>query len=286
MNPSHCVRMGQIDYTNVWPVFHYFDSSNLSEPVEQIIKVPAVLNQMMLSGSLDIAPISSFAYGVGEEELLILPNLSVSSDGSVHSILLFTREPLEQIVNGRFALTNTSATSINLLKIILEKALKGTPSYWDSAPDLEQMMKNSDGALLIGDHAIRASWTDHGYIVTDLGEFWKRWTGYGMTFALWTVTKTFAENHPRMVDEVVQAFEESRRRSKQNMEPVIQRSIQVIGGTESYWRHYFNHLRHDFSAKEQAGLALYFRYAYEMGLLRKEVQLNIWSDNKLTRVKE
>lgn len=285
-NRENRILIGQIDYTNVWPVFHHFRPELLSQEVNMVAEVPAVLNRRMLAGTLDMSPISSFAYGMGHEQFVLLPNLSVSARNAVNSILLFSREPIDVIKNGRIALTNTSATSVNLLKIILEKAYGGSPSYWDSAPDLQTMMKDSDAALLIGDHAIRASWEDHGYIVTDLGEVWKRWTGYGMTFAVWTVQREFAEQHPDFLEEINGAFIKSKQISLTDLEPLVQRAVQEIGGKASYWRHYFSNLCYDFMDEQQAGLALYFKYAYEMGLLNAEVPLNIWNENKLTRVKE
>ncbi|USB34766.1 menaquinone biosynthesis protein [Paenibacillus sp. YPG26] len=280
------ILIGQIDYTNVWPVFHHFRPESLSRKVSMVTEVPAVLNRRMLEGSLDVSPISSFAYGIGHEKFLLLPDLSVSARSAVNSILLFSREPLEHVINGRIALTNTSATSINLLKIIIEKAYGGKPTYWNSEPDLASMMRDSDAALLIGDHAIRASWEPHGYIVTDLGEVWKRWSGYGMTFAVWTVQRTFAERHGDFLAEILNAFTLSKQKSLHDLEPLIHRSVEEIGGSPVYWRHYFSNLCYDFLDEQRAGLALYFKYAYEMGLLETEVPLNMWSDNKLTRVKE
>jgi len=280
------ILIGKIKYTNVWPVFHHFDVKGLSRPVTMVTEVPSALNRRMLGGSLDLSPVSSFAFGYGAENLVLLPELSVSSDGPVNSILLFSRKPPEEIRNGVIALTNTSATSINLLKIIMEKAYEGKPTYWESEPVLDQMMELSDAALLIGDHAIQASWRDHGYIVTDLGEVWKQWTGYGMTFAVWAVQRTFADAHPDFLSEVLGAFAASKRQSLGDLTPLVDKAIDEIGGTREYWEHYFRNLCYDFSEQRQKGLALYFTYAHEMGLLPKEVRMDIWSENKLTRVKE
>lgn len=280
------ILIGKIRYSNVWPVFHYFDVTRLPQASQLVTEVPSKLNRRMLGGTLDISPVSSFAYGYGSDRFLLLPDLSVSSDGPVNSILLFSRKPPEQIANGRIALTNTSATSVNLLKIIMEKAYGGKPHYWDSEPDLDAMMAESDGALLIGDHAIEASWRDHGFIVTDLGEVWKSWTGYGMTFAVWAVQKTFAEAKGDYLAEVTEAFAESKRKSLSDVSPLVAKACAEIGGTADYWRHYFNNLRYDFGESRRKGLGLYFEYAYEMGLLDHRVELKIWSHNSLTRVKE
>lgn len=280
------ILIGKINYSNVWPVFFHFNTTSLSQSSRLVTEVPAILNRQMLDGTLDISPVSSFAFGCGSERFLLLPDLSISSDGPVNSILLFSRKPPEQIADGVIALTNTSATSVNLLKIIMGKAYGGKPTYWDSEPHLESMMAESDAALLIGDHAIEASWRDHGYIVTDLGEVWKRWTGYGMTFAVWAVQQTFAETHGEYLAEVSAAFETSRAKSLSDLTPLIAEACREIGGTSDYWRHYFNNLCYDFGDKRREGLALYFKYAYEMGLLDHPVRMNIWSHNSLTRVKE
>lgn len=280
------ILIGKIKYTNAWPMYHYFNVANLSFKSELVTEVPSILNRGILDGSLDIAPVSSFAYGVGAERLLVLPELSVSSDGPVNSILLFSRKPPEELMNCTIALTNTSATSVNLLKIIMEKAYGVKPIYSVSEPDLDQMMAGCDAALLIGDHAIRASWRDHGYIVTDLGEVWKSWTGFGMSFAVWTVQRSFAEANPEYLSEVCSAFKVSKEQSLNNLSSLVAEACSEIGGTTDYWHHYFNNLCYDFNDKQQAGLALYFAYAYELGLLQNEVRMNIWSDNTLTRVKQ
>ncbi|MNL75191.1 hypothetical protein D3C87_2009510 [compost metagenome] len=60
----------------------------------------------------------------------------------------------------------------------------------------------------------------------------------------------------------------------------------MIGGTAGYWGRYFRNLCYDFGERQQEGLNLYFRYAYELGLLQREVKMEIWSHNLLTRVKE
>ncbi|MNO24562.1 Chorismate dehydratase [compost metagenome] len=274
------ILIGRIKYANVWPIFHDFQTNDLSMKTSLVTEVPSILNRRMLEGSLDISPVSSFAFGYGYKKFCLLPDLSVSSDGPVNSIFLFSRRPPEEIRDGVIALTNTSATSVNLLKIIMEKAYGGHPTYWDSEPDLEVMMAVSDAALLIGDHAITASWQDHGYIVTDLGEVWKQWTGYGMTFAVWAVQQSFAENKPSFIREVSAAFVKNKKRNMSDLSPIVEHACSTIGGTSAYWRHYFSNLCYDFNEHRQAGLALYFSYAYELGLIQNEVQMNIWNDNK------
>lgn len=284
-HPEHTV-IGKISYTNSWPVFHNFHPSSLSFPAEMVSEVPAILNQGMADGSIHVGALSSFAYAAASDRLLLLPDLSVSADGPVKSILLFSRMPVQSIGSGRIAVTNTSATSVNLLKILMDKAIGATPEYISVPPDLNEMMDQADACLLIGDHAIRASWQDHGYYVTDLGELWKEWTGLSMTFAVWAVNRRAALRNPEAIAEIAEAFAVSKRRGLRDLAPITHEARCTIGGTASYWNDYFRNLCYDFGERQQEGLNLYFRYAYEMGLLPQEVKMELWSHNLLTRVKE
>lgn len=274
--PTRPLRIGRIDYTNVWPVVHHFDPGRLRYPAEQVSEMPAVLNRKLKEGEIDIAAISSFAYGMSSDSYFLLPDLSVSALGRVQSILLFLKSPLEKVIHGKIALTTTSATSVNLLKIIMTKFYGGNPSYEDAEPSLERMLENADAALLIGDHAIRASWSNHGYRVIDLGEVWNVWTGHWMTFALWAVRRETADARPDAVRSVYEGLIESKRKSAQDLEPVVSKALRHIGGTPAYWRGYFRNLYHSFGPEQQAGLMLYFRYARELGLMEGEVSLTEW----------
>lgn len=283
---SKATALGKISYTNAWPVFHYFDPNKLSYPVEVVTEVPALLNKRIHEGTLDLSAMSSFAYGMHSKRLLLLPDVSVSSKGEVKSILLFSKRKIEELGDGTIALTNTSATSVNLLKILMTKFYKMNPSYITLEPDLPSMMESADAALLIGDHAIRASWTSHSYYVYDLGELWYNFTNQSMTFAVWAVSADYAENHREVIHEITEAFKASKNRSLLDLTPVVREAMGKVGGTESYWYDYFANLCYDFGENELQGLQLYFRYAHELGLMEHEVRLDLWNENKLIRVTE
>lgn len=280
------IRVGRIDYTNVWPIFYHFPESKFTGRVELVLQVPAELNRAMAAGSVAMGPISSFAYGEHGHEYVLLPDLSVSAWGKVNSILLFHRKPLAEIASGRIGLVNTSATSVNLLKIILEHFYKGKPDYFSHNPDLEAMMQNADGALLIGDDAIRASWEDQGYLVTDLGEEWNRLTGCWMSFAVWAIREDAIQHHPELISEIYSAFVESKRRGLSDPSGMIGHAAASIGGTEEYWRQYFGQLTYDFGPKQWEGLSLYFKLAHGLGLLKERPPIRIWRENTVMQVKE
>lgn len=255
---------------------YYFPISRFKSEVEIFRSVPSELNRRMREGTMDMGPISSFAYGASFDRYVLLPHLSVSAFGTVGSILLFYRDGLERVLNGKIALTTTSETSVNLLKIILEKFHGGKPAYTFAAPSLHDMMKHNDAALLIGDNAIRASWEDHGYRVMDLGAEWNRLTGHSMTFAVWAVRREVAEGRRELISRIHEAFLDSKRKAKADIDGILSAAISRLGGSRPYWERYFAGLSHDFSLTQRTGLKLYFEYAAELGLLPGAVPLEFF----------
>ncbi|WP_010273856.1 menaquinone biosynthesis protein [Paenibacillus senegalensis] len=280
------LHIGRINFTNVWPIFYYFPLSQFAEEVELMLEVPTSLNKALAEGRIDMGPISSFAYGENSRNYVLFPDLSVSALGKVNSILLFHREPLEQIVNGTIALPTTSASSVNLLKIIIAKYYGGNPTYFYASPSLNDMMKSTDAALLIGDDAIRESWQDRGFQVTDLGELWHRLTGRSMTFAVWAVREQVVKEQPELLQRVLEAFQWSKSKGMADPQEMIAEAQQTIGGTASYWEHYFSQLTYDFGPAQWEGLRLYFQYAWELGLLEEPAHLRIWQNKTVIQVNE
>ncbi|WP_274651648.1 menaquinone biosynthetic enzyme MqnA/MqnD family protein [Paenibacillus humicola] len=286
MGKNRPITIGRIDYANAWPIYHYAEEL-LPEGrfrIEQ--KVPSALNRAMRMGELDITSMSSFAYAQNAEHYLLLPDLSVSARGRVNSILLFTRKPIEDVLGGTIALTATSATSVNLLKIIMSLYFEASPAYLTMEPSLDDMLEQADAALLIGDTAIQASWASRDLTVLDLGELWRSWTGCGMTFALCAVRRETAEAEPEAVSAVLRAFTESKRRSIRALQPLVDKACRELGGEPAYWNRYFRELHYDFGPEEQSGLSLYFRYALRLGLLEHDVDMQFFEDQTALQVNE
>ncbi len=86
------IRLGRISYVNMAPVFFELDAD-----VEEVSGVPTELNEQLVAGEIDLAPISSIAYGRHAGRLRILPRLCVSSEGAVDSIQLVSRAPIDRI---------------------------------------------------------------------------------------------------------------------------------------------------------------------------------------------
>ncbi|MGO4888120.1 menaquinone biosynthesis protein [Anaerobacillus sp. MEB173] len=267
--------VGEISYTNILPLFFYLDRKKLNnEGCSFVPQIPAKLNEAMENGTVSLGGISSFAYAQNADKFSLMPNLSVSSYGAVGSIFLFSKLPIEQLNGKKIALTSTSATSVNLLKIILGKFNNLSVTYKVMSPNYKEMMSDHDACLLIGDDAILTSWeNDKNIYRYDLGELWHRYTGYPMTFAVLAVRNEVLTENDKLISLLYEGLLASKKQSiEEKFQPMITHIKSIIGGSSVFWENYFSGLCYDFSKKQQEGLIYYYRLAYELGLIPKEVK--------------
>jgi len=168
------------------------------------------LNSDQVRGDLDIGPISLVEYLRHADELLLLPDLAVGSDGPVLSVNLVATKSLAEV--RRVALGSTSRTGVLLAKMLLAERYGVRPEFFSCPPELGTMLLEADAAVVIGDVALRALYEapSLGLTVTDLGAAWREWSGLPMVFAVWAVRRDFAADNPGVVKDVHDAFLRSR----------------------------------------------------------------------------
>ena len=260
------LRIGQIEYANCTPLFHILRERFPCSEYEFVAGVPARLNGMLFAGEIDVCPSSSIEYAYHPERYRILPHLSISSIGAVASVLLFSSVPVESLDGCKIRLSSESATSVNLLKILLGQRFGCSCVYETVQPTGSLADDDSPAILLIGDSALRASLEDSGLFVYDLGEMWHSWTGHPFVFALWLCRNEIAERDElkSLARRLVQAKD-----SVPGCLPQIAMSAKEVCwmGHErllAYWR---DNISYQFDERAQAGLMLYYAKCFESGLI-------------------
>jgi len=272
------MKIGKITFSNIMPIYHFFRTDQFDEhQVEFIPQVPSQLNRGMAEGTIDMGPISSFEYGRNYNEYEVLSDLSISSLGKVRSIFLFSRKPIEELKEVKIALTDKSATSVNLLKVIMEKFYQASPFYEMMPANLERMMAVADAALLIGDDALLASWNNPGYHMYDLGELWYKHTGMWMVFAVWAVRREVSQSKQELLRSVHNEFLRSKKLGFAELDTVVAQAKQDFGATTEFWKTYYTGLSYDFTPDHKRGLEYYYACAAELGLLSESAKVEVWS---------
>lgn len=268
------LNVGRISYVNTIPFFHHLAQTGFSECV--IDGVPAELNARLAAGSIDLSPSSSFEYARNWQDYLLLPGLSISSRGPVRSVLLFSRLPLDAVAQERIALTAESATSINLLQVLLKEFCRAK-TVTCSVPDIpvEEVVAAGGSALLIGDRALRTAGSiARDMVVYDLGELWYRFTGLPFVFALWIVRQRAFAEHPQAIRKFSSQLQKSLAMAFADLAGM---AAAVVPGAPltadeliCYWR---DSMSYDLTAEHLAGLRLFYALCYKHGLLMEEPEI-------------
>ncbi len=264
-------NIGRISYFNVAPV--YFGMENLSGFPE--IKVqsrpPAVLNQMMKEGQLDISPVSATAYARNADQWMILPDLSISCIGRVMSVLLVSREPFERLDKKRVFLTSDSVAAADLLRLLFACSHIKPVFCTASIKHPDDLNGDADAGLVIGDAALAVSWRKYYCHVYDLGDMWYQLTGLPFVFAVWAVRRCFADEHPELVERVTNAFQLSKKSGLAHIVTIAGRAAQGLGMDFKTAMAYFLSLDYGLGDLEYKGLKTFFNMLCQYGRLDKPV---------------
>ena len=202
------MRIGRIPYINCYPVYGAIDRGIVRLRGELVDGVPTALNRRMAQGTLDVSVVSAVEYARDATRYLLLPDLAISCDGPVRSVLLLSRRPVQELDGERLIVSSSSMTSVALLELLFANVWGCQPQFVPGDSELEDVEKFTNIAhsarLVIGDAALYFSShprkvggdaRDHRDVppyplVYDLGLEWKRWTGLPFVFAVWVAQRT------------------------------------------------------------------------------------------------
>ena len=190
------MKIGRIPYINCYPVYGAIDRGVVTLDAELVDGVPTDLNRRMGAGELDISVVSAVEYARDAERYLLLPDLAISCDGPVRSVMLFSKLPAGELTSRNVVVSRSSMTSVALLELLFENVWHARPRFipgdaeisdvvGESSPDAEARLVIGDAALVLGsNHRERYP---HVY---DLGQMWKEWTGQPFVFAVWVAQRS------------------------------------------------------------------------------------------------
>jgi chorismate dehydratase len=247
------LRAGRIVYTNDLPVYAAFDAGTVHFPGALVADVPASLNAMLLSGQLDLSPISAAFYAEHADELALLPGLCIGARSDVWSVVCVSRVPLDRLDGKTIAISRESASGRALLRLLLERRFGVRASLVPSDDPFGEAAAGRP-ALLIGDRAIDAQQTFTPAHVHDLGTEWHRWTGADMVFAVWAIRRDVLATHREQVHEALDALHSALQWGNENPERVVAAAQEVRERPAGFYASYFSTLNFSFDAQARAGL--------------------------------
>ncbi len=204
------MRVGRIPYINCYPVYGAIDRGIVALDGTIVDGIPSRLNAMMAAGDLDVSVVSAVEYARAAARYLLLPDLAISCDGPVRSVMLFSKRPAPELTGRRVLLTRSSMTSVALLQLLFRHVWHAAPEFAAGDAELHDVARMAeephDARLVIGDAALllgaggsaapvagsaaaaRGALRAYPHVY-DLGAAWKAWTGLPFVFAVWVAQR-------------------------------------------------------------------------------------------------
>ena len=199
-------KISIVKYLNAMPLAWGILEGPQKTAFEPVLSTPAECADQLGRGAVDIGLIPSIEFQK-IKGCRIVPGPAVASTHRVRSVILVSVLPLWKVKT--VACDSGSRTSVALARIIFDEFYHVHPDFKPAEPNVQQMLANSDAALLIGDHALKfmevqelpniekqkslVRLGSEPVQVFDLAERWRFLTGLPFVFAFWAVRDGFRD---------------------------------------------------------------------------------------------
>lgn len=260
------MRVGRIPYINCYPVYGAIDRGLVRLDGTLVDGVPSALNAQMAGGTLDVSVVSAMEYARDSRRYLLLPDLAISCDGPVRSVLLFSKRPAGELGGRRVIVSRSSMTSVALVELLFEHVWRARPEFVPGNSELadlarfdeeehEARLVIGDAALMLNEGAPAAPGGAYPFVY-DLGSEWKSWTGLPFVFAVWVAQRSTPPAESLQVHASLMA---SRDWGLQHLDDLALQASAATGVAYAPCMEYFAGLDYSLGYEHLAGLTEFFR---------------------------
>ncbi len=262
------MRVGRIGYINCYPVYGAIDRGLITSPSEFVTGTPAELNNLLAAGELGVSVVSAVEYARNAKSYHLLPDLAISCDGPVRSVVLFSRQEVSNLGGATVLISSSSKTSVYLVQLLCS-------DYWGIEPklvearaerqDLDALARlPHEAVLVIGDAALMLAGRRAYPYRYDLGEVWKTWTGLPFVFAVWAARRDADRGE---VSAVHDALLRSRDWGLSHLDELAVEACDTTGIDLAVCTEYLSDLDYALSYRHLEGLTSFFRRLAVRGAL-------------------
>ena len=261
------LRVGAVSFLNTKPLIYPLLNQDIQTDIALSVDVPSRVAAQLSEGELDVGLIPIVEYfraTPAETPYRILPDIAIASHGTVRSIQLFSRVPVQDI--RRIALDTNSRTSVALLKILLAEKYGVSPVFTTCNPTLSPRtaLQNRqdppfEAVLLIGDPALRHLGTTEYNV--DLGEAWHQLTGLPFVYACWVAREAAS------LGDLPEVLRRSKALGVTQIPEIARIEARKLGLPEKLCRTYLqHHIKYDLGGPAIKGLERFYKYAVKNNL--------------------
>ncbi len=175
-------RLGRIPYLNTEPFF-----ADDAVRAQAVPEAPSRMIELARRGVVDLAPLPVVAAFDHPDAFRAVGALGIAATGAARSVLLRSEVPVERLSGARIGIIDETATSVRLLKVLLDLRFDVGQVTFTS------LARAGRAKLIIGDQALlaRRGAPELPYEL-DLAAAWNAWTGLPFAFACWMARRAVA----------------------------------------------------------------------------------------------
>jgi len=267
------LRISAISFLNTAPLMWDFERGEAGRDFHIEYTVPSACAAALAANQADIGIIPAFTYAE-IPGLSVIGDVAIAAKDRVRSILLISNRDIGDVRT--VAADTSSRTSVALLQVLFAKFLGGPRELRPCPPNLKDMLRDYDAALLIGDAALQVP-DDAGYKTYDLAHLWRKFTGCAFVFAFWAVRDDSLTRTSASVD-LTRVFRQSRDRG---LEPASIRAIanewspRLRMSHDTVQEYLTQNICYYLDAESSAGLQRFFELSREIGLIPRVPELKL-----------
>jgi chorismate dehydratase len=193
------IKVTAVNYLNTKPFLYGILQSPISKSMELKLDMPSECARKLATGEADLGLVP-VAIIPQLERARLVSDYCIGTIGAVGTVSIFSHRPLHEIEY--LYLDYQSRTSVELVKILLEKHWHLHPRLLPSGPGFEEQVAGNTAALIIGDRAIGLD--EKFPFVYDLGSAWLEFTGLPFVFAAWVSNFPLEETFLGQFNEALQ----------------------------------------------------------------------------------
>ena len=266
------LKLGDVPFVNSKLLFYALEKNLVPNQFAIESHPPYILSRLLEEKKIDLGliPVAELLKKGGYK---IVPNISISSLGTVDSVLLISKKEIGEI--NKVALDMRSQSSSSLTRIVFSCFYGMEPEYI-LKDHRENFLEDVDAGMIIGDAGLRYLHSNKGkYLVYDLGEIWTEKTGLPFVYAV------LAVNDNVDLGSSTGVFEEAKKIGRQYVDEICENEYNKIGIDFELCKNYIsNRIRYDLGEPEIKGIREFAGYLNKIGISAEFDKLNFYQPDK------
>jgi aminodeoxyfutalosine synthase len=242
--------IGKIPYLNSVPFYERFEKREF-----HILPVaPRRMGALSQQGAIDAGLFSMMDY-VRQRDSMDLMGWCIATRDQVKSVMLFSKEGWADLDGKTIGITDDTATSVQLLKVLLSRKYHVNARFARMQSGVNDYSDYA-AVLLIGDEALRRNkiGLDGFELVFDLALEWYNWQKLPFVFAVWAMRSTLPEE--RKAD-LRQSVENSLAYSENHLDEIGQTQGRQLGLDPDEIREYLEGFNYRLGERERESMRVF-----------------------------